>query len=122
MSIDAPTVSVRGEATLEVPPDLARFSVTVSARGKDRQGVINRLAERSGAVRALVDEYGEAVERRETGAFHLSPELKRSGERVVAYTGSVGTTVTVVDFTLLGELMVRLADLEQASVSGPWWE
>src|SRR4051794_9708316 len=119
---DSPIVSVRGEALIEVAPDLARFAVTVSARGKDRPGVINRLAERSAAVRTLVDEYGEAIERRETGAFHLSPELKRSGERVVAYTGSVGTTVTVTDFTVLGELMVRLADLEQAAVAGPWWE
>ena len=122
MTADAPTVSVRGEAVIEVPPELARFAVTVSARGKDRQGVINRLAERSVTVRALIDEYGDAVERRETGAFHLSPELKRSGEGVVAYTGSVATTVTVTDFTALGELMVRLADQEQSAVAGPWWE
>ncbi len=122
MPIDAPTVSVRGETLLEVPPELARFAVTVSARGKDRQGVIDRLAERSGAARALIDEYGAAVERRETGAFHLSPELKRTGEKVVAYTGSVTTTVTVTDFTVLGELMVRLADQDQAAIAGPWWE
>jgi uncharacterized protein len=119
---DSPIVSVRGEALIEVAPDLARFAVTVSARGKDRPGVINRLAERSGAVRSLVDEYGDAIERRETGAFHLSPELRRSGEKVIAYTGSVTTTVTVTDFTVLGELMVRLADLEQSAVAGPWWE
>ncbi|GAA0802957.1 SIMPL domain-containing protein [Spirilliplanes yamanashiensis] len=115
-------VRVRGEAQLEVPPELARFAVSVSARGKDRQGVLTRLAERSAAVRALVDEYPDAVDRRETGAFHLSPELKRTGERIAAYTGSVTTTVTVTDFTVLGELMVRLADLEQSAVDGPWWE
>jgi hypothetical protein len=121
-AVPSPTVVVRGEAVREVPPQLARFAVTVSARGKDRQGVLDRLAERVAAVRALVDGFGAAVERRETGDFHLSPELRRTGEKVVAYTGSAATTVTVTDFTVLGELMVRLADTDQATVAGPWWE
>ena len=52
----------------------------------------------------------------------MYPEVKRSGERVVGYNGSVTTTVTVTDFTVLGELMLRLADQDQAHVAGPWWE
>jgi uncharacterized protein YggE len=40
---------------------------------------------------------------------------------VTGYTGTVTTTVTVVDFTVLGELMLRLADEEQTGVAGPWW-
>ena len=54
--------------------------------------------------------------------MHVGPQLKRSGERVVAYTGTTSTTVTVSDFTVLGELMMRLADQEQTSVAGPWWQ
>lgn len=120
--VDGPVIAVRGEAVREVPPEIARFTVTVVARDRDRQATLARLAERSEAVRALVDSYGDAIERRETGGLHVRPELKRTGERVAAYQGSVTTTVTVRDFTVLGELMLRLADGERSAVNGPWWE
>lgn len=119
--VDAAVVAVRGEVTREVPPELARFAVTVTARGKDRHGTLDRLAERNDAVRALIDGYGPAIERRESGALLVRPEWKRSGERLAAYHASVTTTVTVVDFTVLGELMLRLADQEQVRIGGPWW-
>ncbi|HET9517241.1 MAG TPA: SIMPL domain-containing protein [Actinoplanes sp.] len=119
--VEQPTVVVRGGAVREVPPEVASFSVTVSARDKDRQSALTRLAERAASIRALLDDAGEAIERRETGGVHLHPELKRAGERVVAYAGSVTTTVTVTDFTVLGELMLRLGDQEQTAISGPWW-
>ncbi|MFD0823941.1 SIMPL domain-containing protein, partial [Micromonospora zhanjiangensis] len=118
---DQPIVRVRGEAFREVPPEIARFSVTVQARDADRQSTLARLAERADAVRAVVDTYGPAIDRRESGDLRVSPELKRSGERIKAYHGSVSTTVTVTDFTVLGELMLRLADQDQATVAGPWW-
>jgi uncharacterized protein YggE len=119
--VDGPVVSVRGEAFREVPPEIARFTVTVAARDKNRQATLARLAERTDAVRALIDGYGAAIERRESGDLRVRPELKRSGERVVAYHGTVSTTVTVTDFSVLGELMLRLADQDQSNVSGPWW-
>jgi hypothetical protein len=112
---------VRGEAVREVPPELATLSVTVSARDRDRQTALARVAERSAAIRAVLDGYAEAVQRRETGGVSLRPELKRTGERVSAYTGSVTTTVVVTDFTVLGDLLLRLAAQDQTSVSGPWW-
>lgn len=117
----APIVAVRGEAVREVPPEIARFSVTVSARHADRRDTLARLAARADEVRAIIDGYGPAVERRETGALHVHPERKGSRERIAAYHGSVSTTVTVTDFTVLGELMLRLADQEQTAVAGPWW-
>ena len=120
--IDAPTVVVRGEAVREVPPELASFSVTVQARDRDRQSALARLAERAASTRTLLDGFGAAIERRETGDVNLRPELKRAGERVAAYWGSVTTTVVVSDFTVLGELMLRLGDQEQTAVSGPWWQ
>jgi uncharacterized protein YggE len=120
--VDQPTVVVRGEAVREVPPELASFTVTVSARDKDRQSALTRLAERAASIRTLLDDAGDVIERRETGGVHLRPELKRAGERVIAYTGSVTTTVTVTDFTALGELMLRLGDQDQTAINGPWWE
>ena len=118
---DAPVVAVRGEAYREVAPELARFTVTAVVRDRDRETTLTRLAERAAAVRALLDAAGPVVERRETGQVHVWPVTKRAGERVVAYQGSVSTTVTTTDFTALGDLMLRLADQEQVEVAGPVW-
>jgi hypothetical protein len=120
--VDQPTIAVRGEAFREVPPEQAVLSVTVSARDRDREAVVARLAERNAELRAVLDGYPEAIERRETTAVQVYPDLKRGSERVVAYTGSAGTTVTVTDFGVLGDLLLRLARLEQAAVAGPWWQ
>ncbi|MEU6075600.1 SIMPL domain-containing protein [Micromonospora sp. NPDC047074] len=119
--VDGPVVAVRGEAYQEVAPELARFTVTATARDRDREATLTRLAERAAAVRVLLDAEDPGIERRETGELRVWPETRRSGERVVAYHGSVTTTVTVSDFTALGELMLRLADQDQVEVAGPWW-
>ena len=75
------------------------------------------------SVLDLIKSYGDAVERLETGAFSITPELKEHGrgERVHAYHGRVHITAELTDFTALGELTTSLADLELTSVDGPWW-
>src|SRR3954467_3983588 len=103
-------VVVRGEAVREGPPEIAQFTVTVSARDKDRQAALTRLTERAAELRTALDDYSEAIERRETSGVQVRPELKRGGERVSAYVGSVSTIVTVTDFGTLGEMLVRLAN------------
>lgn len=117
----APVVAVRGEAFREVDPEIASFAVTVAAHDHDRQEALRRLASRVDAIRAVLDRYRDGIEKRETSGLFVHPETKGAGERVVGYHGSVTTTVTVTDFTLLGELMLRLAGEDQTSVGGPWW-
>lgn len=119
--INAPIVAVRGEVVREVDPELATFSVTAHARDKDRQATLTRLTQRHEAVRAVLDGYGEAIDKRETGRVSVYPETRRRGERATMYVGGVSTVVTLTDFTALGDLMVRLSETDQVSVSGPWW-
>ena len=119
---EQPMIVVRGEAFQEVPPELATFSVSVTVRDQDRQAVIDRLQERIAGVRAVLVDSGDAVERHKTSAVQVFPEFKRGSERVVAYTGSADTTVTVTDFEALGQLLLRLAALPNAAVAGPWWQ
>jgi uncharacterized protein YggE len=94
----------------------------VSSRDKDRQTALTRLTERAAALRTHLDDFPEAIERRETTGVQVHPELKRGGERIAAYAGSVTTTVTVTDFSVLGELLLRLANQDQTTVAGPWWQ
>jgi uncharacterized protein YggE len=118
---DEPIVAVRGEVFREVDPELAELGITVAARDKDRQTTLTRLTERVAALRSLLDRYAGAIERRETGGVFVRPETKRSGERVAGYTGTVSTIVTVKDFTVLGELLIAVADQDLTSVYGPSW-
>jgi len=117
---EQPTIVVRGEAQREVPPDQAEVGVTLRARDRDRETVLTRLTERAAELREVIDAF--PVERRETGHMRIYPELKRGGERVVAYAGSMFTSVTLTDFDGLGDLLLRLARLDLATVAGPWWQ
>jgi uncharacterized protein YggE len=119
--VEQPMVVVRGEALREVPPEQAVFSVTVSARDRDREAALTRLTERAADLRSALDGYAQAIERRETGGVQIYPDVKRGSEKVTAYTAGVTTTVTVTDFGVLGELLLRLGNQDQTSLSGPWW-
>ncbi|MEU9252456.1 SIMPL domain-containing protein [Streptomyces sp. NPDC048270] len=120
---EVPRVAVRGEARLEVDPEIARIGITVSARGTDRRTALDDLTHRNTAVLDLIKSYGDPVEKLETGAFSITPELTRHGraERIRAYHGRVHITAELSDFTALGELTTRLADLDLTQVDGPWW-
>ncbi len=120
---DAPRIAVRGEAHLEVDPEIARIGITVSARGTDRHGALSDLTRRNTTALDLVKTYGDAVEKLETGAFSITPELTKRGrgERVRAYHGRVHITAELTDFTALGELTTRLADLDLTRIDGPSW-
>jgi uncharacterized protein len=118
-----PVISVRGEAQFEVEPEIALVSVTVMAQDKDRRQALELLAGRTRAVADLIKGYGEAVEQLESGPATVHPALKdgKGRERVTGYVARAGFDVTVSDFTVLGELVPRLASQEMVTVSGPVW-
>lgn len=121
---DAPLISVRGEAVLEVEPEIARLSVHVQSQEPDRRRALDRLTERNRAALDLIGSYGDAVEKVETGGLVITPLVKyrrREGD-IRAYQGTVLIKVTVADFTVLGELVTRLGDLERTRVDGPDWD
>ncbi|MGW1291422.1 SIMPL domain-containing protein [Streptomyces sp. NPDC002533] len=119
----APRVTVRGEAHLEVDPEIARIAVTLTARNTGRRTTLDDLNRRNTTTLDLIKGYGDAVEKLETGTLTIRPELARHGrgERIRAYHGSIQLTATLNDFTVLGEIVARLADQELTRVDGPWW-
>ncbi|MET7596159.1 MULTISPECIES: SIMPL domain-containing protein [unclassified Streptomyces] len=120
---DAPHLTVRGEAHLETEPELARIGITLTARGTDRRATLADLTRRNTTTLDLVKTYGDAVEHLETSALTITPELTRHGrgERVRAHHGHLHLTAELNDFTALGELTTRLADLDLTRIDGPWW-
>jgi uncharacterized protein YggE len=121
---DAPMISVRGEAVLEVEPEIARLSVHVQSQESGRRKALDRLTEGNRAALDLIESYGEAVEKLETGGLTITPlvRYKRREGDIRAYQGTVWIKVTVADFTVLGELVTRLGDLERTRVDGPDWD
>jgi hypothetical protein len=117
-----PTVAVRGEVHREVEPEIATVSATVNARAGDQDKAKRLLTERLDAVRALLDRYADAIDKRETAGVSIRPDYSgRFGERVRGYLGSATTTVTVHDFAVLGDLLLALGGLELTTVYGPYW-
>jgi uncharacterized protein YggE len=116
-------IAVRGSWTAEVPPDLARVRVSVSARSGDRGQALRDLTRRVEEVRAALAGYGEAVEAVDGGPLWVRPQVKqgRPRERVSGYLAGTALTTTVVDFDVLGDLLLRLADREMVALDGPWW-
>ena len=122
--MDGPTIAVRGSWTAEVPPELARVHVSVGARSADRSQALGYLTSRLGEARALLGGYGDAVESVDTGPLWVRPQFKDSSrprERVSGYLAGATVTATVVDFAVLGDLVLRLADRELVSLTGPFW-
>lgn len=120
---DAPVISVRGEAVLEVEPEIAKLSVHVQAKDDDRRKALDQLVERNQECLDLIRSYGEAIEKLETGGLLITPVLKfrrRAGD-IQYYQGTAWIKITVADFGVLGELVTRLGDLERTAVNGPDW-
>ena len=122
--VTQPSISVRGEAVLEVDPEIAVISVAVMVRDKDRRRAVDLLAKRNGKVLAMVRALGEAVDKVESGAASVQPEFKDGGrgkDRVTGYVARGNISVTISDFTVLGDLVTGLAGEEMVAVTGPWW-
>lgn len=120
---EQPIVSVRGEAILEVDPEIARMSVTIAARDSDRAKALRLLNERGRGLDDIIRSFGEAIDSVETAAVHVSPQLKnrKPQEKIAGYIATVRHTITVGDFSRLGELIAAIADQDLVEVAGPWW-
>lgn len=115
-------VTVRGEAELSCPPDLATIAATVHRTGPDADRVRRGLAEASNRIRAIVEEQLAALERHSTFGLHVGPVFTgRGARRISSYRGSLSTELVVADFAALPTLIAAVSALDGAQVDGPWW-
>lgn len=117
-----PIVTVRGEARLEGPPDLAGLSCTLHASGDSAEATRAQLATGSQAVAALLERFAGALERSSTSGLHVSPTFNhRNPTKITGYTGTFSSSLTVGNFDALSEIIMALSALPSAQVDGPWW-
>lgn len=118
----APVVTVRGEAQLEGPPDLATLALTLHASGDSAERTRSQLAEGSAAVTQLLQRFEAALERSSTSGLHVSPVFnRRSPARITGYQGTFTTQIVVADFDSLSPLVLALTALPNSQIDGPWW-
>jgi len=118
----APLVTVRGEAQLEGPPDLATVGLTLHASGKSPEATRSQLAEGSANVAGLLAEFETAVERSSTSGVHVFPVFnRRTPPKITGYQGTFSTQIVVADLESLSALVLALTALPNSQLDGPWW-
>lgn len=123
MTQPPPVVSVRGEATLEVDPDIAVLSISLNVRERDREETLRVMGEQGRALAEIADRFGAGIEKFETGDLGVYPEMREGSlDRVAFYVGHTTLTITVVDFAVLSDLIVAAGELPLVQVYGPQWQ
>jgi uncharacterized protein len=118
----APLVTVRGEAQLEGPPDLATVALTLHASGDSPERTRSQLAEGSAKVAELLRQFEASLERSSTTGVHVFPVFnRRTPPRITGYQGTFSTQIVVADLEWLSPLVLALTALPNSQVDGPWW-
>jgi len=118
----APVVTVRGDAQLEGPPDLATLTLTLHASGDSAEQTRRQLAEGSVTVAELLQGYEAAIERSSTSGVHVAPVFnRRTPTKIIGYQGTFTTQILVSDFDFLSPLVLALTTLSNSQLDGPWW-
>jgi uncharacterized protein YggE len=117
-----PIVTVRGEAEVEVPPDLAGLRITLHGSGSDARAVWAELSRTGEQLTGLLDQHAAAIEERATTGAHVSPVFGKRGQgKITGYRGSQHTRVVLHDFDALSPLLLAIAELPNGAVDGPDW-
>jgi uncharacterized protein YggE len=116
-------VAVRGEAVLDVDPEIATVIVTVESQDKDRARALAALDSRHRGLLAVLEGYRAAIETVDSGGVHAQPQFKdeRTRGKITGHLAMRSVTVQVTEFSVLGELLGRVAADEAHRVDGPYW-
>jgi uncharacterized protein YggE len=116
-------VVVRGEAERRTLPDWALVRVTIRGEGASRDDAYRIAAADAAAVDAALDERDPAPRSIGHGTLVVQPRKRwKKGEPVrTGWLATRTSTVEVVDFGGLGELLAELAGAG-ADIAGPDWQ
>ena len=123
-SAGAPTITVRGEATLRANPDEAIVFVTLTALERDPGQAVADVSQRSEGLVALLNELGVAKQDRSTTGIRIAEQFEHTntGRRPLGHQASVSTSVRLADRIAIGRLVTSATTDLRAEVSGPHWQ
>jgi uncharacterized protein YggE len=114
------TVTVRGEAVADVPPDRVRLLVVVQAEAATAAEALALLADRAAAAGRVLDAAGELVLLRRPSTVAVQPTWSPTGE-VSGQAARQSTTVETRPGGPLGELLARLTAVPGATLESTGW-
>jgi hypothetical protein len=115
-------VTVRGEAYLDGPPDLATLSCTVHRQGGSAAEVEALLAEASQRLSEVVRTHSDHLEEHSTSGLHVSPVFSpETGATVDGFRGTLSAELVVADVSALPAVVFALAVIEGSQLDGPYW-
>ena len=119
----APTVTVRGNASIRVEPDEALLSVNLSALERAPGPALADVSARSHGLTALLDELRVAkADRSTTGVTVYEAWDYIEGERrFLGHRASARVSVRLTDPEVLGRLIAQATQNLAAKIDGPNW-
>lgn len=114
------TVTVRGEAAADVPPDRVRLQVAVQAEAATAAEALTGLTARAAELDRLLAAAGELVRLRRPSTVTVQPTWSPAG----VVTGQTARQVTLVEAAPgdeLGGLLSRLTEVPGATLEGTGW-
>src|SRR4029453_12886793 len=117
-----PPVTVRGDAPLECPPDLATVMLTLHASADSPERTRAQLAEGSAKIAQLLERFEGALERSSTSGVHVFPIFnRRTPSKITGYQGTFSTQIVIAELEALSPLVLALTEMPNSQVDGPWW-
>jgi uncharacterized protein len=122
-ALAAPTVTVRGEASIRAEPDEAVLWITLSALEDAPGPALSDVSARSNTLVALLDEAGVAKADRSTSGVTVYEEFDHTetGRRSLGHRAVSRVSVRSADPELIGRLIVRTTADLSARIDGPTW-
>lgn len=118
-----PTITVNGEATISVPPDIAQIDSGVTTEAKTAREASDANNKAMGVVLLALKNAGLAEKDIQTSRLSLSPQSAASRNanapfQIVGYRASNRVTVTIRDITKVAETIDVLVGAGANEISG----
>lgn len=118
-----PTITVNGEATISVPPDLAQIDSGVTTEAKTAREASDANNKAMGGVLQALKNAGIAEKDYQTSRLSLSPQSAASRNanapfQIVGYRASNRVTVTIRDITKVADTIDVLVSAGANEISG----
>src|SRR5437868_7004018 len=121
-------IRVRGEGEVRCLPDRASLRISVEAEAESQAEAFTLASRSAATVDAVLDRYGEAIDRRFTAGVLVRPKTRlRKGETITTawIAGRIAGRTTVVEvkaFSEVGRIVGELHGAGASAVFGPSWE